>query len=87
VQSILIGDGRWGLGLVLRRSDGRPVAVATRVAEALQDASTAEALGVDVALDWICASRWNNVTIKSDSKLIIDSINTGKLPRVYWGKS
>jgi ribonuclease HI len=80
-----MGDGRWGLGLVLRRSDGRPVMVATKVVNILGDATTAEAMGVKVALDWICAGRWTDVLVESDSKLVVDGINSHRLPRGYWG--
>ena len=67
-----IGDGRWGLGFVLRRSDGRPVVVATKVVDILGDATTVEVLGIKLALDWISEARWENVIIESDAKKVVD---------------
>jgi len=80
------GDARWGLGFVLRRSDGRPVVVATKTVEAPDDPCMAEALGVKFALDWIEVNGWRSVTIESDAKKIVDGINKLSFSRRYWGR-
>ena len=85
VDAHLIGDGRWGLRFVLRRSDGRPIMVAMKVVNMLGDATTAKAMGVKVALDWICEENRENVIIKSDSKIVVEGINSHRLPKGYWG--
>jgi len=41
VDAHRIGDGRWGLGLILRREDGGTVVVATREAQSGEDVKLA----------------------------------------------
>jgi len=76
VDAHLLGDGRWGLGFVLRGSDGRPVVVITREVNAPDDPSMAEALGVKTTLDMIKENGWSNIIIESDAKVLVDSIKS-----------
>jgi len=86
VDAHRLGDGRWGFGFVLRRSDGRPVVVTTRTVYATVDPCMAEALGIQATLDWVQANGWNNVIIESDAKTMVDSNNTQIFHRGYLGK-
>jgi len=65
VDAHSMSDGRWGLGFILRRSDGSPVVVRTKVVLSSEDVSLAEALGIKEAI-WcikekktLATSRWN----------------------------
>lgn len=85
VDAHLLGDGRWGLRFVFRRSCGRPAVVATRTITAPDDPCVAEALAVKLALDWIQEAGWRNVVIESDAKALVDKIRISRFPRGYWG--
>lgn len=80
VDAHLLGDGRWGLGFILRWSDGRPVMVATRTVAGSKDSCMAKALGVYHALNWIEKAGWVNVHINlMQRSLWITSIHNNSL--------
>jgi ribonuclease HI len=79
-------DGRWGLGLILRREDGSCVGAVTRVRKGTNCAFLAEAMGLQEAMELI--DRWNlqNTVIEMDAKVIVDAVNKRRNPRTDWGK-
>jgi ribonuclease HI len=86
VDAHSMGDGRWGLGLLLRRDDGSCVGAATRIRKGSTCAILAEAMGLQEALDLV--NRWNlcNTIIEMDAKMIVDAVHSRTRPRTFWGK-
>jgi ribonuclease HI len=85
VDAHSMGDGRWGLGLVLRREDGSCVGAVTRIRQGSDCVLLAEALGLQAAMDLI--NHWNiqNTIIELDAKTIVDAVHSAKNPRTRWG--
>jgi hypothetical protein len=80
------GDGRWGLGLVLRTKDGRCVGAATRVVRGSEDVVEGEALGLKAAIECVESHGLNWVTFKLDSSTIVNAVRNRRYTRSYWGK-
>ncbi|GAU35403.1 hypothetical protein TSUD_160540 [Trifolium subterraneum] len=80
------GDGRWGLGMVIRTEEGKCVGAATRVVRGSEDALDGEALGLQAALDLLEHQAIHDVTIEMDSKTIVGSIAKRKYHQSYWGR-
>lgn len=74
VDAHFISDGRWCLGLILRREDGGTVVVATKVVRSGGDAKTGEALGIPEALKFIQEKHLSYVMVESDSQVCIKAI-------------
>jgi hypothetical protein len=75
------GDGRWGLGLVLRSEDGTCVEVVTRVVCGLESILDGEALGLNAVLDFILSWPDIPIAIEMDSSLIVDTVKNKSYPR------
>ncbi|GAU27873.1 hypothetical protein TSUD_159670 [Trifolium subterraneum] len=78
--------GYWGLGLVLRREDGRGVGAVTKVVKGPNDATLAEANGLLEALNWIKTMQLMRVVIEMDATVIVRAIHRKEFPRSRWGK-
>jgi ribonuclease HI len=85
VDAHSLSDGRWGLGLLLRRDDGSTVGAVTRTRLGSDCTLLAEAMGLQEALNLI--QQWNlsNVIIEMDAKTIVDTVNSSCYPRTNWG--
>jgi hypothetical protein len=82
VDAHACGDGRWGLGLVLRSEDGSCVGAAARVVCGLESILDGEALGLNAVLDFTFS--WPDIPM--DSSSIVDTVKNKSYPRNYWGR-
>jgi ribonuclease HI len=78
------GDGRWGLGWIVRGMDGYCLGAATCVVKA-RTATEAEARGLEAVLRSIQRFAENTIIIEMDSSLVVKAVQTKVYPRVYWG--
>ncbi|MCI43624.1 hypothetical protein A2U01_0064862, partial [Trifolium medium] len=78
-------DGHWGLGLILRREDGRCVGVATKVHLGSNDVGLAEAVGLHEVLAWIKAMKLRKVIVEMDAECIVTAVHKQIFPRNHWG--
>ncbi|KAK2438049.1 Ribonuclease H superfamily protein [Trifolium repens] len=78
------GDGRWGLGWVVRSVDGVCLGAAKRIVSA-RSAGEAKARGIEVVLLSIHRFEGQSVVIESDANEVVKAIQTKNFPRVYWG--
>ncbi|MCI73758.1 hypothetical protein A2U01_0095022, partial [Trifolium medium] len=67
VDAHLKDDGRWGLGLILRRDDGRCVGAAMKVYNGSNDVGMAEVMGLREALTLIESMNLTRVVIELDA--------------------
>jgi len=86
VDAHYLGDGRWGLGWILRREDGGTVAVATKVVRSGEEVKNAEALGILEALQFISKQGLRLIVVESDSQECVKAITSKCIVRSYWGK-
>jgi ribonuclease HI len=77
-------DGRWGIGLVVRTTEGSCLGAATRVVGA-RSAIQAEARGFEVAIQSIEKFRDQVVIIEMDAQMIVKAVQERSYPRTYWG--
>ena len=82
-----IGDGYFGLGLIMRREDGGTVVVATREAQSGEDVKLAEALGILEALQFIKENGLRSIIVETDSQACVKAILSKCRSRSYWGKT
>ncbi|GAU36074.1 hypothetical protein TSUD_320370 [Trifolium subterraneum] len=85
VDAHLKDDGHWGLGLVLRREDGRCVGAATKVVQGMNDATLAETRGFHEALSWVKTLHLTKVIIEMDAEVIVRAVHRKAFPRSRWG--
>jgi ribonuclease HI len=85
VDAHLLSDGRWGLGLLLRRDDGSTIGAVTRTRLGSNCALLAEAMGLQEAINLVQQWDLSNVIIKMDAKSIVDTVNSRCCPRTNWG--
>jgi hypothetical protein len=78
------GDGRWGLGWVVRNVEGVCLGAATSVVCA-RSAAEAEARGIEAVLRAIHQVEGFSNVIESDANEVVKAIQTKECPRVYWG--
>lgn len=85
VDAHSLSDGRWGLGILLRRDDGSTVGAVTRVRTGSDDALLAESMDLQEALTLI--QKWNlpKTIIEMDAKTVVDAVNWRTQPRSDWG--
>ncbi|KAJ1384118.1 Ribonuclease H-like superfamily [Sesbania bispinosa] len=69
-------EGNWGIGIVVRDSEGYVLAAATRRIETLNDATLAKAFGIKLALQLALDLSFHDIIIESDCKTIIDQFIT-----------
>ncbi|MCI24854.1 ribonuclease H protein, partial [Trifolium medium] len=86
VDAHSLSDGHWGLGLILRKDDGRCLGAATRVRLGTDCVVLAEALGVQEALKFIKQHHLHNVIIETDSEILARAIRRRSSPRTAWGR-
>jgi hypothetical protein len=86
VDAHLLGDGRLGLGLVLRGVDGSIVGAATKLQQGSGSVETSEAMGLVEAVKMIKERQLQNVIIEMDAAVIVRAIQSNSYPRKYWGK-
>ncbi|KAJ1409092.1 Ribonuclease H-like superfamily [Sesbania bispinosa] len=63
-----ITEGSWGIGIVVRDSEGFVLAAATRHIETLNDATLAEAVGIKFALQLALDLSFHDIIVESDCK-------------------
>ncbi|MCH98433.1 ribonuclease H protein, partial [Trifolium medium] len=85
VDAHLIGDGHWGLGLILRKEDGSCVGAATRVARGMVSAVEAEAQGLVEAIDLLAQIPHQAAIIELDNQIVVQSVLRRRYPRTCWG--
>jgi len=83
VDAHYLGDGRWGLGWILRREDGGTVAVATKVVRSGEEVKNAEALGILEALQFISKQGLRLIVVESDSQECVKAITSKCIVRSY----
>jgi hypothetical protein len=83
VDAHSLSDGRWGIGLLLRRDDGSVVGAVTRVRMGSDCALLAEALGLQEAVNLI--QQWNlhKVVIEMDAQ---NAAHSRSQHRTIWGR-
>jgi hypothetical protein len=83
VDAHSLSDGRWGIGLLLRRDDGSVVGAVTRVQMGSDCALLAEALGLQEAVNLI--QQWNlhKVVIEMDAQ---NAAHSRSQHRTIWGR-
>jgi ribonuclease HI len=79
-------DGHWDLGLVLRRDDGHCVGAVTRVRKGNDDATLAEAMGLQEALELTKHYEMRRVIVEMDTNVVVHAVQNKKFPRNQWGK-
>ncbi|PNX54365.1 cytochrome p450 [Trifolium pratense] len=87
VDAHLSSDGHWSTGLVLRRSDGSAVGVATRSHKGIADIITGEAMGLNDAIEWMENIGERNVFFELDSQIIVRVVQGNNEIRRSWGKA
>jgi ribonuclease HI len=85
VDAHRFGDGHWGLGMVLRRKDGRVVGAATRVCKGSEDVDFAEAMRLLEAAKWIQKLQVEKVIIGMDAAHVVTAARGNIFPRNQWG--
>jgi ribonuclease HI len=85
VDAHSLSDGRWCLGLVLRREDGSCVGAVTRVRQGSDCVLLAKALGLQEAMELIKRRNLQNTIIELDAKAIVDAVHGEKRARTQWG--
>jgi ribonuclease HI len=78
------GDGRWGLGWVVRNGDGICLGAAIRIVQA-RNALEAEAKGLEEVLRSILRFSNHEIIVEMDSSTVVNAIQKKDYPRVYWG--
>ncbi|PNX95563.1 ribonuclease H, partial [Trifolium pratense] len=86
VDAHLSSDGHWSTGLVLRRSDGSTVGVATRTHNGSADVVTGEAMGLMDAIEWIEKLGEQSVIFEMDSQVIVKAVKGQSNIFKSWGK-
>ncbi|XP_045831279.1 uncharacterized protein LOC123922626 [Trifolium pratense] len=81
-----VSDGHWSTGLVLRRSDGSTVGVATRTHNGSADVVTGEAMGLMDAIEWIEKLGEQSVIFELDSQVIVKAVKGQSNIFKSWGK-
>jgi ribonuclease HI len=85
VDAHSLSDGRWGLGLVLRREDGSCVGAMTRIRQGSDCVLLAEAMGLQEAMEMIKRKKLQRTIIELDAKAIVDAVCSEKKARTPWG--
>jgi ribonuclease HI len=79
------GDGRWGLGWVVRKTDGSCLGAATRIIRA-RSAIEAEARGLEAVVNEVDRFNGQDIIVEMDARIVVEAIKKKRFPRVYWGK-
>ncbi|MCH81796.1 hypothetical protein A2U01_0002588 [Trifolium medium] len=74
VDAHLLGNGSWGLCMILRGEDESNVGAATMIVMGFEDASLAEALGLREAMAMEDRFQLDRVLFKMDAKVIVVAI-------------
>jgi ribonuclease HI len=85
VDAHSLGEGKWGLGWILRKNNGDWISAATRVVQGIDEAIEAEARGIMEAVGDLNRFQQEKVIIESDNSSAVKAIQTRKYPRSYWG--
>jgi ribonuclease HI len=86
VDAHSLSDGRWGIGLLLRRDDGSCVGAVTLVRMGSDCALLAEAMGLQEAVTLV--QNWNlhRVIIEMDAQAIVNAAHGKSHHRTIWGR-
>ncbi|MCI50681.1 ribonuclease H protein, partial [Trifolium medium] len=85
VDAHCLGEGHWGLGLILRMEDGSCVGAMTKVVQGFDEAVEVETMGLLAAIEWIKTLRQQTIVIETDNRTIVQTLQHGRYPRNYWG--
>ncbi|GAU09995.1 hypothetical protein TSUD_398280 [Trifolium subterraneum] len=85
VDAHLRDAGHWGIGMILRRSDGRCVGAATKVIKGMKDANLAEATGLKTTLDLLSLRTRDRVIVEMDALGVVNAVTNRIFPRNQWG--
>jgi ribonuclease HI len=80
-----MGEGKWGLGWIIRKDNGDWIGAATKIVHGIEEAIEAEARGIMEAVGDLNRSQQNKVIIESDNSSVVKAIQTRVYPRSYWG--
>ncbi|KAJ1431920.1 Ribonuclease H-like superfamily [Sesbania bispinosa] len=75
-DAVVVEEGNWGIGIIIRDCEGIVLAAATRRIETLPDASIAEAFGIKFALQLAWELSFMDIIVESDCKEAIDQISS-----------
>jgi ribonuclease HI len=84
-RDVNLSTCRWDLGIVLRTEEGKCVGAATSVVQGSTITLEGEALGLKATIEFAQAYPHVNITIKMDSKLIVEAVQNQSFSRNYWG--
>jgi ribonuclease HI len=85
VDAHQLGDGRWGLGWLVRNEDGRCLGAETKVVCA-NKAVDAEVMGIEAVIQNLSPFPNQKIIIETDAKVVVDAIHNKAYPRSYWGR-
>ncbi|XP_045791800.1 uncharacterized protein LOC123886537 [Trifolium pratense] len=86
VDAHLSSDGHWLTGMILRRSDGSAIRVATRAHKGTTDVITGEAFGLMDAIEWIERGMGERkVIFELDSQIVVNAVKEKSVIRRSWG--
>ncbi|CAJ2661746.1 unnamed protein product [Trifolium pratense] len=85
VDAHLSSDGHWLTGMVLRRSDGSAIGVATRAHKGNADVITGEAFGLMDAIEWIERMGERKVIFELDAQIVVNAVKEKSVIRRSWG--
>jgi ribonuclease HI len=85
VDAHCLGDGRWGLGWLVRNEEGRCLGAETRVVCA-REAVEAEVMGLEAAIQSLSLVPNQINIVETDAKMVVDAIQRHSYPRSYWRK-
>ena len=78
-------DNKWGVGAIVRDSEGFVLAVATWNFEALPDATIAEALGFRLAIQFAYDMSFRNIIVEGDSLNVVKALKSHSDGNSYFG--
>jgi ribonuclease HI len=85
VDARSLGDGKWGLGWIIRKHNGDWVSATTKVIYGITEAIEAEANGIMEAVEDLSRFQQEKIIIETDNSSAVKVIQTQKFPRSYWG--
>jgi ribonuclease HI len=85
VDAHLMGDGKWGIGWILRKNNGDWISAATKVTHGIEMAIEAEARGIMEAIGDLNHMQQQKIIVESDNSSVVKAIQNRAYPRSYWG--
>jgi ribonuclease HI len=85
VDAHCLGDGRWGLGWLVRNEEGQCLRGQSRIV-CEREVVEAEVMGLEAAIQSLSTVPNQNNIIKTDAKMVVDAIQQDSHRRSYRGK-